>query len=256
MYQTLTVSGQTEVCDGVLSLVMYGSEMARASQPGQFLMVKSWNEEVPFLMRPISINSVDREKGTITLLYKVVGEGTTLMSHLKEGDSVQVIGPLGHGFPIPENARRAAVIGRGMGIAPLRFLVEECVSCGIEVYAYLSAKQESFLFHAELFRSMGVTVRETTNPYANVTDFFAEDLQNVEFDVAYSCGSNRLGQRMTQLHRQYGFPTYISLEEHMACGIGACKGCVCKAHTQNNNDPSYVRVCKEGPVFDVERVME
>lgn len=119
MYQTLTVSGQTEVCDGVLSLVMYGSEMARASQPGQFLMVKSWNEEVPFLMRPISINSVDREKGTITLLYKVVGEGTTLMSHLKEGDSVQVIAPLGHGFPIPENARRAAVIGRGMGIAPL-----------------------------------------------------------------------------------------------------------------------------------------
>lgn len=256
MYQSLTVSGQTEVCDGVLSLVMYGSEMARASQPGQFLMVKSWNEEVPFLMRPISINSVDREKGTITLLYKVVGEGTTLMSHLKEGDSVQVIGPLGHGFPIPENARRAAVIGRGMGIAP-----PAIPGGGVRQLRYRGVCL-SFCQAGELLVPCGTVPlhgRDGAGDYQSLRQrdgFFAEDLQNVEFDVAYSCGSNRLGQRMTQLHRQYGFPAYISLEEHMACGIGACKGCVCKAHTQNNNDPSYVRVCKEGPVFDVERVME
>jgi dihydroorotate dehydrogenase electron transfer subunit len=206
-------------------------------------------------MRPISINAVDAEKGTLTLLYKVVGTGTELMSRLVAGDSVQMLGPLGKGFPIGKDCRRVAVIGRGIGIAPLRFLAETCLARGIEVYAYLSAKEPDYLFHRELLVSLGAVVRTTTDPAVHITDAFAEDLREKPFDAAYSCGSNRLARAMRDLHRQYGFPAYVSLEEHMACGIGACKGCVCREYGREDGTEHYARVCKDGPVFDVERVI-
>ena len=81
-------------------------------------------------------------------------------------------------------------------------------------------------------------------------------LPQLPFDAAYSCGSNRLAAHMKQLHAQHGFPAYVSLEEHMACGVGACKGCICTAHDKDSGEASYVRVCKSGPVFDVDRVLQ
>ena len=133
--------------------------------------------------------------------------------------------------------------------------MEQLRAQGTEVYAYLSAKSEDDLFHQELFRTLGAVVRTTTAPNERITDAFAADAAQLPFDAAYSCGSNRLAAHMKQLHAQHGFPAYVSLEEHMACGIGACKGCVCTAHDKDSGEASYVRVCKSGPVFDVDRVL-
>ncbi len=133
--------------------------------------------------------------------------------------------------------------------------MEQLRAQGTEVYAYLSAKSEDDLFHQELFRTLGAVVRTTTAPNERITDAFAADAARLPFDAAYSCGSNRLAAHMKQLHAQYGFPAYVSLEEHMACGVGACKGCICTAHDKDSGEASYVRVCKSGPVFDVDRVL-
>lgn len=254
MYQTVKVVENVELTPGFLRLVLQAKEMAAASEPGQFVMLKAWEGNAPFLMRPISINFADPAEGTLTFLYKVVGEGTKRMAALHSGDHMQVLGPLGHGFPLEKTAKRIAVIGRGIGIAPLRLLARRALDQGAEVYAYLSAKEESQIFDREELEKMGVTVRSTSDASVNVTAFFAEDLKTLPFDAAYSCGSKRLMREMHDLHLRYGFASYVSLEEHMACGIGACKGCVCKTHDENGSE-QYETVCKCGPVFPTERIV-
>lgn len=256
MYQSLCVKSQTEICEGVFCLVVDAPEMAAEAQPGQFAMLKAWQDNDPFLMRPISLNAISRNDGTLTFLYKIVGKGTRLISMLKPGDSITVLGPLGHGYPMEKDYKRIAVIGRGIGIAPLRPLIEQYRAQGTEVYAYLSAKNEDFLFDKALFEQLGAVVRSTVKRDENVTDFFAEDCKTLRFDAAYSCGSKRLAGDMKNLHTQYDFPAYVSLEEHMACGVGACKGCICTEYEKETGEQHYARVCKSGPVFDVERVIK
>ena len=254
MYQTVKVVENQAVTPGYFRLVLRAEEMAAASQPGQFVMLKCWRGSDPFLMRPISINYADPQAGTMTFLCKIVGAGTRLLAELRPGDEVQVLGPLGHGFPLPEAPRRVAVIGRGIGIAPLRLLARRAMDRGAEVYAYLSGKTEEQIFDRAELAAMGAVVRSTCDSAVNVTAFFAEDLKTLPFDAAYSCGSRRLMREMHELHLRYGFASYVSLEEHMACGIGACKGCVCRTHDENGSE-RYETVCQCGPVFPTERIV-
>ena len=118
MYQKVTVVSNEQVIPGYMRMVISCPEMAAAAQCGQFMMLKAWEGYAPFLMRPISINFADAKEGTMTFLYKVVGEGTERMAALKQGEYMQALGPLGHGFPVPADAKRVAVIGRGIGIVP------------------------------------------------------------------------------------------------------------------------------------------
>ena len=272
MYKNCKVIFQTEISSGVFVMTLDVGGMAEESLPGQFIMIKGWEGMEPFLMRPISINSVDRERGTMTILYNVKGRGTKLLSQLQEGDSANVLGPLGQPFPVIKDARRVALIGRGIGIAPMLLLAQDYAKQGTELYVYLSAKKEEFLFNKDVFESLGAMVRTTTDANVNITDAFKEDCATLAdsvsdgdtameagtrppFDAAYSCGSNRLARDMQEMHREYNFPAYISLEEHMACGVGACKGCVCNAKNLATGEDYYARVCKDGPVFNVDEVL-
>ena len=260
MFKDCVVDYQKEISPGIFVMTLNVDEMAEEVEPGQFVMIKSWQGSDPFLMRPISINSVDRKGGIMTLLYTVKGKGTKLLSELGIGDLVQVLGPLGTPFPLIEEAKRVALIGRGIGIAPLLQLAQDYIRQGTEVYVYLSAKQESHLFNKDAFEYLGAKVRTTVNSQEVITDLMADDCRDLSesgempFDAAYSCGSNRLARGMQALHKEYGFPAYVSLEQHMACGIGACKGCVCTAKEEGSDQVYYPRVCKEGPVFDVDRI--
>ena len=255
MYKKCKVIFQTEITEGVFVMTLDVGGMAEESLPGQFVMIKGWEGMEPFLMRPISINSVDRERGTMTILYNVKGRGTKLMSELKEGDTANVLGLLGQPFPVIKGARRVALIGRGIGIAPLLLLAQDYARQGTELYVYLSGKKEEYLFNKDVYEALGATVRTTTDANVNITDAFKEDCASVPFDAAYSCGSNRLARDMQEMHREYNFPAYISLEEHMACGVGACKGCVCNAKNLATGEDYYARVCKDGPVFNVDEVL-
>jgi len=255
VYESTKVLLNEKICDGVYSMVLHAPQIAAAAAPGQFVMLKVREGNEPFLMRPFSINTVDVKQGTVTLLYKVVGDGTRQMAALRGGDVLQMLGPLGNGFPTP-SVRYAALVGRGIGIAPMRFLAEELIRQGTKVYVYLSAKNEAFLFHRDLFAQLGAVVKTTTDPTVRVTSFLERDAKTIPFDIAYSCGSHRLAQDLKGLHDSIGLAAYVSLEEHMACGIGACKGCAHTAYDPQTGKTFYVRVCKEGPVFPVERVVE
>ena len=119
MYQRATVVRNEQVIPGYMRMEVRAAEMAAAAQPGQFMMLRAWEGHVPFLPRPISINYADPAAGTLTFLYKVTGEGTERMAALRAGDGIQALGPLGHGFPLPDAQGALALIGRGIGIAPL-----------------------------------------------------------------------------------------------------------------------------------------
>jgi len=254
VYQKMTVLSNDLVVPGYYRMVLNAGNAAKESEAGQFVMMKSWTGVEPFLMRPISINSADKENGTMTFLYKVVGKGTELLSQAAAGSDVQVLGPVGHGFPLKPEMKRIAIIGRGIGIAPILYLAEEAVRRGMEVYAYLSAKTDDQLFCKKEMEAIGVKVRTSTSADCMVTDLLAEDLKTLKFDAGFSCGSKRL---MGQLHRygkEYGFETYVSLEERMGCGIGACKGCIVATHDADGKQ-IYETVCQCGPVFPTERIV-
>ena len=251
MYKDCKILSHESISPGNFVMTLDVGDMAKAALPGQFVMIKCWSGSEPFLMRPISINDLDRDAGTLTLLYTVKGQGTKLLSQMNTGDVAQVLGPVGNPFPLYEDAKRVALIGRGIGIAPLLLLARDYRAMGAEVYVYLSGKNQDSLYNLKEFQDLGAVVRFTTAPDEVITDAMASDCP---FDAAYSCGSNRLARGMKELHLEYDFPAFVSLEQHMACGIGACKGCVCKATEPVTGELSYPRVCKEGPVFPVDQI--
>ncbi len=242
------------ITPGFGRILLSAPQIAEQAKPGQFVMLKYWRGIDPFFMRPFSINTVDRAGGTLGILYKVVGQGTEILADLSADAEVEILGPRGNGFPLEDGMTRIAVIGRGVGAAPMRFLAEKARSMGIGVRAYISANSEEHLFDKAAYEGSGCTFAGCTDPNVKVTDFFAEDLKKMKFDAAYVCGSKRLMKAVAELSDEYDFAGYVSLEEHMACGIGACKGCAVRVNTKDGSE-AYARVCKEGPVFPVKRIV-
>jgi dihydroorotate dehydrogenase electron transfer subunit len=230
-------------------------QIARKAKPGQFVMLSIWENRDPFLKRPFSFYRIEPDKGTFDILYKERGKGTQIMAKSKVGDLAELIGPLGNGFMISENTKKIAVVARGIGIAPLMPLMLESMKRGIGIYAFLSAQTGSLLsLWSNEINSISQKVFYTTDDGSKgakgiVTDFLEDVLKEEVIDVVYVCGSKRLTKHIRNLQGKYNFLAFVSLEEHMACGIGACQGCVIKTKD------GYKRVCKEGPIFPVQEVI-
>lgn len=252
-YSTVSVISNEPVVKNYGRIKLDASEIAATAKPGQFIMLKYWKGNVPYFMRPFSINSADRNAGTIEVLYKVVGVGTDLLRDLEAGAEVKILAPLGNWFEIKKHYKRAAVVGRGVGAAPMRYLAEELKRQGIDTYVYISASSPEYLFDQAYFEKAGCTFKQLTDDTKKVTSLFEEDLKSNKFDVAFTCGSNRLIRDLGRLMDIHGFEAYASMEEHMACGIGACKGCVITVYDEGKSE--YVRVCREGPVFPIKRLV-
>lgn len=254
MYNKCGVTEHKKLCDGFYFLKLKSGYIVQNSHPGQFVMVKVCEGTDPFLLRPFCINNIDKTTNTFDIIYKQAGRGTKLLSAVNAGESVEVLGPLGSGFPIGADMKRVALFGRGIGLAPMLFLAKKAAAMGIETYVFMSAGREEYLFNRQDYIELGAKVFTLTDDSRVITELFEQELKSVAFDAAYVCGSKRVMRRLYELSKIHGFKGYASLEEHMACGIGACKGCICET---KNNDGSieYSRVCKEGPVFPLERLM-
>lgn len=229
-------------------------QIAKEAKPGQFVMLSKWKIKELFLKRPFSFYNIEPLLGTFDILYKKIGKGTQILAESKVDDLVELIGPLGNGFETPESVHNIAIVVRGIGIAPLMPLVLESKQKGIEIYSFLSAQTENLLLYSDKIESISKKTFYTTDDGSKgvkgkVTNFLEEVLKETAIDVVYTCGSKRLTQYIKKLQKKYNFLAFVSLEEHMACGIGACKGCV---HKTING---FKRVCKEGPVFPVEEVI-
>ena len=254
--EIVTVLSQRSLGNDIYDLVLQTKDIARAAKAGQFVSVYS-NDKSKLLPRPISLCGIDREKGTLRLVYRVTGQGTGTeeFSRLKEGDTVKLLGPLGNGFTV-ESGKKAFLIGGGIGVPPMLQLAKEMKAAGENLQVVMGYRNaDTFLL--DEFEAVAETFVATEDgslgTKGNVIDAIKNEKLNA--DVIYACGPTPMLKALKNYAEENNMVCYISMEERMACGIGACLACVCKsrdkdAHSNVNNK----RICKEGPIFNAKEV--
>ncbi len=244
------VVSNRQVATGYFKIVLEAPAIARCAKPGNFVMVKVSEGLEPFLRRPLGIHRVS--SASIELLYEVIGKGTRILSQVKPGDHLLVIGPLGNGFKVNSaKGVRPVLVAGGMGVAPLVFLAEKLKAQ--KPLVLLGAQTKTKLLCRKDFFASGCQVQIATDDGSQgfkgrVTWLLAEAMSKEQPLVIYACGPSAMLKEVSRLARHHGLPAQLSLESHMACGIGACLGCVVKTES------GYKRVCKEGPVFDAQEI--
>lgn len=287
--ETAVVSSQRQLAEGIYDMWIK-TDLAVAAKPGQFLMVYP-RGAATLLPRPISICEVRRDENRLRIVYRVAGKGTAEFASYREGEPISVMGTLGNGFPLEEAAgKRVFLMGGGIGIPPMlglaqalaergRILGSDSADAGkenrqaaggestdaakesgqaapISVHAVLGYRDSALFLKEEFERRVNVVVATedgSVGAKGNIMDAVRENALTA--DVIYACGPMPMLRAVRQYASEAGIPAYISLEERMACGVGACLGCVCKtkqvdAHSHVKN----ARVCTEGPVFLAEDV--
>jgi dihydroorotate dehydrogenase electron transfer subunit len=245
------VVSQECIATGVYSMWIKTADVAKEAIAGQFISVYC-NDGAKLLPRPISICEVDKEEGLLRIVYRVVGGGTKEMSSYVAGDDIDILGPLGNGFM--QREKKAILIGGGIGIPPMVELAKElCGKCEVSIVA--GYRDELFLIdelkkYGDLF-----VATEDGNCGTKGTVIDAIKEQCVTGDVIYACGPTPMLRAIKEYALANDIEAQLSLEEKMACGIGACLACVCKSkdideHSQVHNK----RICKDGPVFLAQEV--
>ena len=242
------VISQNQIGTGIFSMWLETENIAKCAKPGQFINVYS-RDKSRLLPRPISICEVDREKKALRIVYRVAGKGTEEFSHLRREHHVEILGPLGNGFPLErmEEGKKAFLIGGGIGIPPMVELSKELKG---EKQIILGYRDELFL-NEDLEKNGTVYIATedgSAGTRGNVLD--AIRANGLTADVIYACGPTPMLRALKAYAEEAGIECWLSLEERMACGVGACLGCVCKSKEVDSHSHVHnKRVCKDGPVF-------
>ena len=279
------VVDQNALGSGIYDLTLKTKNIAKAAKAGQFVSVYS-NDRSKLLPRPISLCGIDRDEDTIRLVYRVTGEntGTEEFSKLVMGDRIRILGPLGNGFTV-ESGKKAFLIGGGIGVPPMLQLAKDINSGVVQTTGAVDTntqekgqtEEKQINGHGKKICDMNIIMgyrdentflldefKEQADSYVatedgsvgtkgNVIDAIREN--GLEADVIYACGPMPMLRALKAYAMEHDMECYVSMEERMACGIGACLACVCKtkdkdAHSNVNNK----RICKEGPVFNAKEV--
>jgi len=241
------VVGQEKIASDVYSMWIQTDDIAKNSKAGQFVTVFS-KDGSRLLPRPISICEIDGSK--IRIVYRVVGKGTDEFSTFESDEVIDVQGPLGNGYPLFD--KKAILLGGGVGIPPLLELAKQ-LNC--EKNIVLGYRDELFLNgeFAEYGKVTIATEDGSIGTKGNVLDAMKE--HNITGDIIYACGPKPMLRAIKEYAEANNIEAYISMEEKMACGVGACLGCVCKSIEIDDHSRVYnKRVCKEGPVFNSKEV--
>jgi len=234
--------------------------------PGQFVMIRSMEVQGPLQARPMSIYNFERgeKQAFLEIFYRIAGIGTRGLSRLKTGAEVNVVGPLGQGYSLNPDTRNVILIAGGIGVSPLTFLAASLNGLrrqsSIKVTAYIGAQHQGVLAGLERLATYCPDIRTCTDDgsagYCGmVTDLFERELScyPAADSFIYACGPPGMMKRLAELLRGHPLPCQVSLEERMACGLGACLGCAVPVRTAAG-DVAFQRVCKEGPVFDIRQI--
>ena len=267
---TVIVQSNECVAENTFRLRFVALDLVPHIQPGQFLMLRLANTDAPLLGRPLAVYRTDVTSGEVTVIYLVVGKMTECLSRLPVGTPLQVWGPLGNGFALPETDHLVMVAG-GIGQTPFYMLAEETL--GLRRFAghHGRAQKVSLLFGArhkkrlaclDEFRALGVDVQIATEDGSEGTRGFVTDLialtiaqSGLSRTVIACCGPHPMLHAAFQAAQSLGqLPCYVSLESPMACGLGICFSCVVK-YRDEHGEADYVRTCVEGPVFDAYRLV-
>ncbi len=224
---------------------------ANEVKAGQFVSLYL-EDRSRLLPRPISICEVDPEKGAVRLVFRTAGAGTKAISKLQAGDTIAVMGPLGNGFPLEVcKGKRVLLVGGGIGIPPMYQTAKNLIAAGVDVRFVVGYRSSDTYLLEELRETAPVTIATDDGSLGvpgTVTD--ALRAEALEADVMFACGPKPMLRALKQYAEENDLELWVSMEERMACGIGACLGCVCK--TTGEDGHSHVknaRVCKDGPVF-------
>ncbi|KMP30082.1 dihydroorotate oxidase B electron transfer subunit [Bacillus wiedmannii] len=254
--QNMIVVNQKEIAKNIYELVLQGDLVQQMNNPGQFVHIKVAEGITPLLRRPISICNVDQEKNEFTMLYRAEGQGTKTLAKRKQGELVDVLGPLGHGFPVEEAeaGQTALLVGGGIGVPPLYELSQRLVAKEVRVIHILGFQTKDVVFYEEKFAELGDTYVATVDGTHGTEGFVTDviDSYGIDFDILYSCGPLAMLRALEGRYKER--KAYISLEERMGCGIGACFACVCHLQADPSGH-SYKKVCSDGPVFPIGEVV-
>ena len=229
---------------------------ANRHQPGQFLHIRVSRSFDFLLRRPLSLCDADVEHNRLTVVYRVSGEGTRRLAARKPGDLIDVLGPLGQGFPIHDMDRRALLIGGGVGVPPLLELAKQLRASGKSVQTVVGFQTAGQLMLIEELAVYGEVAVMTDDGSAGergrVTAALTAELC-ADADRYYACGPSAMLRAVQEAMRGRGVPGYLSLEERMGCGVGICMGCV--HPVVRGGKLTNAKTCREGPVFDAQEVV-
>ena len=250
--ETAVIISQEEISEDIYSMWIK-TKASKTAKPGQFVALYC-NDGSRMLPRPISICEIDKEKEALRLVYRVVGKGTDEFSKYHAGAEVDVMGPLGNGFPMERaEGKKALLIGGGIGVPPIVELAQQLKAEEKNIVA----GYRNLLFLEEELKKNGSFYPATEDGSAGVKGTVIDAIKenNIDADVIFACGPTPMLRALKEYAEEKNIEAWISMEEKMACGIGACLACVCKTkekdeHTNVNN----ARICKEGPVFNAEEV--
>ncbi|MBB3851338.1 dihydroorotate dehydrogenase electron transfer subunit [Parageobacillus caldoxylosilyticus] len=250
----MTVVRHEQIAKNIYEITLSGHLVEEMNAPGQFVHVKVTSQTAPLLRRPLSLCRIDQDASECTLIYRKVGIGTTLLSEKRPGETVDVLGPLGNGFPLDavEKGQRALLVGGGIGVPPLYELAKQLVEKGVIVTNVLGFQTKDAVFYEQEFSMFGETYVATVDGSYGMKGFVTDviDQRGISFDVLYACGPKPMLKALEQAfpHKE----VYLSLEERMGCGIGACFACVCRVP---DSETAYKKVCSDGPVFKAGEVV-
>ena len=235
----------------VVSLAFKSDYFSKNLKPGQFINVKI-DQETPYLLRrPFSISDISDDE--VFILFNIVGKGTFSLSEKKVGDIIDVLGPLGNGFDYTGNFSNAVIIGGGIGIAPFPFLIKELARKKAKIDIFFGYKTKEDILDFDLKNVQISTDDGSFGFIGNVNELFFS--QNSKFSKEgtkiFGCGPNIMLKNLSELASKLGYTTEVSIESHMACGIGICQGCPVESRIEENR---YYLVCKDGPCFNIKNI--
>lgn len=244
-----------KLLDGLYKFSVIAEKIVEISKPGNFIEIRINENLDPFLRRPISIYNLDKENGILEFIFQVKGKGTELLSKKKEGDLIDIIGPLGNGTFKIDEYRNLAIIGGGIGIFPLYELSKEAKNNSKNVHTYLGFRNKELVTLERKFEEVSNELIITTDDgsYKNAgfaINYLENDLAKNNIDCILACGPLPMLKAVKKLAEEKNIPCQVSLEEKMGCGMGVCLGCAVKTATSKSDNPEYLHVCKAGPVFD------
>lgn len=248
----LTVTENVHLHANYVLLKLTSQSVLPEMLPGQFAEIRIDGSSTTFLRRPISINFIDRERNEIWFLVQLAGDGTKRLGEAKTGDVINVVLPLGNGFTMPENvSEKLLLVGGGVGTAPMLYLGEQLVKTGFKPTFLLGARSKEDLLQLEQFAAYGEVYTTTEDGSHGEKGYVTQHsiLEKVTFDRIYTCGPKPMMMAMAKYAKNQNICCEVSLENMMACGVGACLCCV------ENTTEGHLCVCKEGPVFNINKLL-
>jgi len=254
------IISSTELAPGIFRIRINNPDLAIRSMPGQFINIKISSTYPPLWRRPFSVHNVSMTEGWVEILFRVVGFGTDILSHLKPGQNLDILGPLGNHFVISNiYIHTGVLVAGGLGIAPFLFLSKELLKNKIQTLLFYGVRTESEFCCLKEFEQLGVKIYLSTEDGSAGHDGYVTNLVRDQIDkiadkrhcAIYACGPNPMLYALGEIANANRIKCQVSLETLMACGIGACLGCGVKA---NSKELTYRYVCKDGPVFNIDEI--